>query len=182
MTVLPIVTAPDLRLNLPSEKVETVTDDIRTLMDDMLETMYQADGIGLAAIQVGVPKRIVVIDIEQAEDGSSAMKFVNPEIVWSSEENGPYEEGCLSFPAQRVEITRPLEVKVKYLDATGKEQELHATGLLATCLQHEIDHTNGVVLVDHASRLKRESILRKLTKARKLGDTPEYAVVDKHVL
>lgn len=177
MAILPLVIAPDPFLNQPSEKVEVVDDEIRALLDDMLETMYASQGIGLAAVQVGVHKRLVVVDVEYPSpryEGEEAgpgkpMKLINPEIVESSDALHDYDEGCLSFPGQYSSVTRPEVVTVKYLDENGKEQVLEADGLLATCIQHEIDHTNGIVFVDHISKLKRNMILKKLTKAKKSG-------------
>ena len=162
--------------------VAEVTDDLRRLMDDMLETMYAAPGIGLAAIQVGVAKRILVIDIgkpkagadDAAADGEKPkdkdpdpMYFVNPEIVWASEEIAVCEEGCLSVPDLYEDVERPARVRVKYIDYHGKSRELEADGMLAVCLQHEMDHLEGVLFIDHLSRLKREMMLKKLAKARK---------------
>ncbi len=175
MAVLPIVTAPDPRLKTPSKPVERVDDALRRLMDDMLETMYASGGIGLAAVQVGVHKRVLVMDIEHgsarypdAGSGKSHPLFlVNPEIVESSEELNSYDEGCLSFPGQYAEVTRPKRVTIKYLDYNGAAQTLEADELLATCVQHEMDHLNGIVFVDHVSRLKRDMIMRKLKKSKK---------------
>lgn len=175
MTVLPLVVAPDPRLEIKSKPVEKVDDELRRFMDDMLETMYASNGIGLAAVQVGVHKRILVMDVargsdryEGSETGKSEPLFlVNPEIIYESEEHNVYEEGCLSFPGQYAEVERPKKVKVKYLDYHGKEQVMDADELLATCVQHEIDHLNGVVFVDHISKLKRDMIIRKLIKQKK---------------
>lgn len=166
MTKLTIITAPDPRLAICSEEVKDVTPELQKLMDDMLETMYAEDGIGLAAVQVGVHKRILVMDLQQ--DGKKEPMFIiNPEIIESSEEENIYEEGCLSFPGQLAMVTRPKTVKVKFLDYHGKEQILDCDELLATCIQHEMDHLNGVVFIDHVSRLKREMILRKVKKIKK---------------
>ncbi len=174
MAILPLVVAPDPRLKIKSMTVEKVDDDLRMLMDDMLETMYESNGIGLAAVQIGVHKRILVMDIGQSsrykeskEHKSEPLYLVNPEIINESEEENVYEEGCLSFPGQYAEVTRPKKVKVKYLDYNGNEKILEADGLLATCVQHEIDHLNGVVFVDHISKLKRDFIMKKLKKAQK---------------
>ncbi|NDF12897.1 MAG: peptide deformylase [Proteobacteria bacterium] len=175
MTVLPIVTAPDPRLKIKSEPVEKITPEIQRFMDDMLETMYATGGIGLAAVQVGVHKRILVMDVDHgssrypdSQKGEHNPLFlINPEIVSESEEKNTYDEGCLSFPGQYAEVVRPKRVKVKYLDYNGKPQELEADELLATCVQHEIDHLNGVVFVDHISTLKRDIIMRKLKKKKK---------------
>jgi peptide deformylase len=175
MAILPLVIAPDPRLKVPSEPVKKVDDSIRKLMDDMLETMYASGGIGLAAVQVGVHKRILVMDIEHGsarypgtEGGDKKPIFmVNPEIVKESEEENTYEEGCLSFPGQYADVVRPKRVTIKYLDYDGKSQTLEADELFSTCVQHEIDHLNGVVFVDHISRLKRQMIMKKLEKSKK---------------
>lgn len=167
MTILPLVIAPDPRLAVCSEAVEVVDDKLRKLMDDMLETMYAEEGIGLAAVQVGVHKRVLVMDL-QREENNKPYFIVNPEIIEASEEENIYEEGCLSFPEQRAMVTRPKKVKVRHLDYQGNEQILECDELLATCIQHEIDHLNGVVFIDHVSRLKRDMILRKVKKLKKL--------------
>ncbi len=177
MTVLPLVVAPDPRLNQKSAPVEKVDDSIRALVQDMLETMYASNGIGLAAVQVGVHKRILVMDVEHGSDRypdteasegkSTPLVLINPEIVESSAEQNVYEEGCLSFPGQYAKVERPKRVTVRYLDTQGKEQHLHADGLLATCVQHEMDHLNGVVFVDHISQLKRGMLMRKLAKQQR---------------
>lgn len=175
MTVLPIVICPDPRLKTVSKPVEKVDDETRRFMDEMLETMYASNGIGLAAIQVGVAKRILVMDLGKGssrypnEDGGkpNPLFLVNPEIIWASEEQSPYEEGCLSFPGQYAEVWRPSKVKVRYLDYHGKEQVLDADGLLATCVQHEMDHLNGITFVDYLSSLKRDMIVRKVKKAQR---------------
>ncbi len=175
MAILKIYTAPDPVLKRVAAPVDTVDDTIRKQMDDMLETMYHDDGIGLAAPQVGISNRIVVIDVEQkqGEDKTglnrkgNPMFFANPEIIWSSEECSVYNEGCLSVPELYGEVERPASVRVKYLDYDGKEQEIAAEGLLATCIQHEIDHLNGILFIDHLSALKRNIILRKLKKLSK---------------
>lgn len=169
MAILPILTAPDPILKQKAEPVEQVDDAIRTLLDDMLETMYDAPGIGLAAPQVGVLKRVIVVDVASEEDGPQPLKMVNPVVTWESEEIGVYEEGCLSVPKSYSEVERPSEIKVAYLDEQGAEQQLEADGLLATCIQHEIDHLNGTLFIDHISRLKRSLILKKLTKLKKAG-------------
>lgn len=169
MTILPLVIAPDERLNIPSAKVEVVDDSVRTLLTDMLETMYANDGIGLAAVQVGVHKRCIVVDVGIRDGKPSPIKLVNPEIVTESEDYSVYNEGCLSFPDQFSDVERPAEVTIRYLDENGAPQTLQASGIMATCIQHEIDHTNGVVFVDHISGLKRDMIIRKLKKAKKLG-------------
>jgi len=180
MAVLPLVIAPDKRLNIASKDVEVVDDAIRQLLDDMLETMYANDGIGLAAVQVGVHKRCIVVDIARRDGSYHPMKFVNAKIVKKDPEPSVYTEGCLSFPDQFSEVTRPKGVTVRYLDEHGAPQEITADGLLATCLQHEIDHTDGIVFVDHISLLKRDMIIRKLKKAKKMGllhELPEAKAV-----
>lgn len=175
MALLPIITAPDPRLKVVSTPVEAVDDAVRKLLDDMLETMYAAPGIGLAAVQVGKPKRIIVIDLQrrlgEGEDAPRVREplfLVNPEVVWASEELAVYEEGCLSVPEHYADVERPARVKIRHLDYHGREQLLEADGMLATCAQHEIDHLDGVLFVDHLSAVKRGIILRKLQKARKL--------------
>mgnify|MGYP003651116452 FL=1 len=167
MALLPIITAPDPRLKVLSEPVDAVTDDIRQLMDDMLETMYDAPGVGLAAPQVGVTKRVIVIDTAGSDEDPAPMRLANPEVVWESEETKIYDEGCLSLPEYYSDVERPDRVRVRYLDYDGASQEIEVDGLTAVCIQHEIDHLDGILFVDHISRVKREVILRKLTKARK---------------
>jgi peptide deformylase len=169
MAIRPLVIAPDARLNITSQKVEVVNDDIRALLNDMLETMYANDGIGLAAVQIGVHQRCIVVDIAQRDGARAPMKFINAEVVENSANESTYSEGCLSFPDQYSNVVRPETVSVRYLDENGVEKTIHAEGLLATCLQHEIDHTNGIVFVDHISKMKRDMILRKLNKAKRLG-------------
>ena len=164
MALLPILTAPDPRLKTISKPVETVDDELRALMDDMLETMYDAPGIGLAAIQIGVPKRVIVMDIAGPDDPKAPRYYVNPEIVWASEETAPYEEGCLSIPDIYDEVERPARVKLKYLNYQGEEVVEDADGLFAVCIQHEMDHLEGVLFIDHLSRLKRERAVAKVKK------------------
>jgi peptide deformylase len=149
--------------------VESVSAEIRTLIDDMADSMYAADGIGLAAIQIGVPSRILVIDLDQKEGTRNPRAFINPKITWASDEMAVYEEGCLSVPEIWDDVERPARIKAEYLDEHGEKQLLEADGLLATCLQHEMDHLNGVLFIDHLSRLKRSMAIRKLTKAKKLA-------------
>jgi peptide deformylase len=170
MTIRPIITAPDPRLKTVSEAVDRVDDSIRKLADDMLDSMYAADGIGLAAIQIGVPKRMLVMDLDQKDGGRNPRLFINPKVVWASEEMAKMEEGCLSVPEVWEDVERPARITAEYLDRDGALQTLEADGLLATCLQHEIDHLNGVLFIDHISRLKRGIAMRKLTKAKKLKD------------
>ncbi|MFY9760219.1 MAG: peptide deformylase [Xanthobacteraceae bacterium] len=167
MAIRDIITLPDKRLRLVSEPVKHVDAGVRKLIDDMFETMYKAPGIGLAAIQIGVAKRVVTMDLSKKEDNHEPHVFINPEIVWKSDETAKYEEGCLSIPDYYEEVERPKEVKVKYLDRDGKPAEIEAKGLLATCLQHEIDHINGVLFIDHLSKLKRDRVIKKFAKAAK---------------
>lgn len=169
MSIRPILTAPDPRLRQVSKPVETVDDELRALMDDMLETMYDAPGIGLAAIQVGVPLRVIVMDLAGKDEEPEPRYFINPEILDPSEDMSVYEEGCLSVPEYYDEVERPARCRVKYLDYDGKEQVLDAEGLLATCIQHEMDHLEGVLFIDHLSRLKRERVLKKLKKEQRLA-------------
>ena len=158
-------------LKTVSQPVAGVDDALRALMDDMLETMYAAPGIGLAAIQVGVPKRVIVMDLAKKDEPKEPQVIINPQLLWRSEERTIYEEGCLSIPEFYEEVERPAKVRVKYLDLTGAEQELEASGLLATCLQHEIDHLDGVLFIDHISKLKRDRVIKKFAKAAKRSDT-----------
>ncbi|WP_129792872.1 peptide deformylase [Sphingosinicella sp. CPCC 101087] len=172
MALLPIYETPDPILRQISSPVEEVTDELRTLIDDMFETMYAAPGIGLAAIQVGVPKRLLVIDLQEPEEEEgepvrNPLVFINPEILETSETTKPYNEGCLSLPEQYAEVLRPDRVRARWLDRDGKSHEAWIDGLLAVCLQHEIDHLNGVLFIDHLSRLKRDMIMKKLIKARR---------------
>lgn len=164
MAVLPILVAPDPRLKQVAQPVSEINGDVGRLMDDMLETMYKAPGVGLAAPQVGVLKRIIVLDPARDGEAPRPMRLVNPEILWASEETGVYDEGCLSLPDQYDEVVRPVRVGVRYMDETNSVCEIEADGFLATILQHEIDHLNGVLFVDHLSTLKRGIILRRLKK------------------
>jgi peptide deformylase len=172
MAILPLVLSPDPRLKKKSAPVLVVDDAVRKLMDDMLETMYHSQGLGLAAVQVGVLKQVIVIDVKQRENEDNQrgvpLFIANPQILSSSPEECPYNEGCLSFPDSYSEVIRPAKVHVRYLDYQGKTQELHAEGLLATCIQHEIDHVNGITFVDHISTLKRDIILRKMRKFKRM--------------
>ena len=167
MAKLPIVLAPDPVLKAKAKPVAAVDDSIRRLMDDMLETMYAAPGIGLAANQIGVLKRVIVLDVAREGDAPKPVGMANPEVVWASDELSVYNEGCLSLPEHYADITRPKEIRVRYLDRDGKAQEIEADGLFATCIQHEIDHLDGVLFVDHLSALKRNMILKKLVKLKK---------------
>ena len=167
MSVREILVVPDPILKQVSKPVETVDDDLRALMDDMLETMYAAPGIGLAAIQVGVAKRVIVMDLAREGEPPAPRYFVNPEILWASEETAPYEEGCLSVPEIFDEVERPSQVKLRYLDYNGKVVEEDAEGLFAVCIQHEMDHLEGVLFIDYLSRLKREQAVKKVKKQAK---------------
>ena len=167
MALRDILILPDKRLRLVSKPVAKIDSATRKLVEDMFETMYDAPGIGLAAIQVGEPKRIVTLDLAKKDDPRNPQAFINPELVWESKEVGTHEEGCLSIPEYYEEVERPAEVKVRYLDLDGKPREIEANGLLATCLQHEIDHLNGVLFIDHISKLKRDRVIKKFTKAAK---------------
>ena len=171
MAVREIIKLPDKRLRLVSQAVKKVDRGIKGLVADMFETMYEAPGIGLAAIQIGVPARVVTMDLSKKEEEQEPRVFINPEILWTSDETATYEEGCLSIPEFYEEVERPAQVRVKYLDLEGREQLLEAKGLLATCLQHEIDHLNGVLFIDHISRLKRDRIIKKFAKAAKAKRT-----------
>jgi peptide deformylase len=173
MSLMPILTLPDNRLRLASAPVSGVDGDVRTLLDDMLETMYDAPGIGLAAIQVGVAKRVVVVDVakregEEKEEVKNPIFLINPEIVKASDERSVYEEGCLSIPDYYAEVERPARVRMRYLDRAGAMQEMDADGLLATCIQHEIDHLDGVLFIDHLSRLKRDRVIKRFVKDARL--------------
>jgi peptide deformylase len=168
MPLRPIIKLPDPQLRLVSEPVETIDAEVLALLDDMAATMYDAPGIGLAAIQVGEPRRLVVTDVSRDEDKREPLCFINPQIVWTSEETAVYEEGCLSIPEIYEEVERPAQCRVAFLDRDGAPQELHCDGLLATCIQHEVDHLNGVLFIDHISRLKRDRIVKKFAKAKKL--------------
>jgi len=167
MTLRQILTEPNKILREKSLSVENVDKDIQILMDDMLETMYAAPGIGLAAIQVGIPKRVIVLDIKQKEGQKNPICLVNPEIIEKSKNNSTYEEGCLSVPGQFAEIDRPDKCHVKYLDYYGEKKEIKAEGMLATCIQHEMDHLEGILFIDYLSKLKKTMIIKKLSKQKK---------------
>jgi peptide deformylase len=170
MVLRSIIIAPDPRLKIISAPVASVTAEIRALMDDMLETMYAAPGIGLAAVQIGVPKRVIVIDLAKEGQDDKPHFFVNPELIWASEETEFFEEGCLSLPEMYELLERPARCRVRFLDYRGATQEIEFSGMMATCLQHEMDHLQGVLFVDRISRLKREIVLKKLIKAKKLAE------------
>lgn len=167
MTIKPLIILPDPILRQVSTPLDTVNDEAQRLADDMLETMYDAPGIGLAAIQIGVARRMLVLDVSKEGEDKTPLVFINPEIVKASDARSVYEEGCLSIPDYYAEVERPAEITVRYVDRDGKEQTIDANGLLATCLQHEIDHLNGVLFIDHISKLKRDMVIRKFTKAAK---------------
>jgi peptide deformylase len=167
MSILPLIYAPDPRLKVISEPVETVDDRLRRLMDDMHATMREAPGIGLSAIQVGVPKRLIVVDVSPEDEPAAPLHLVNPEIVWYSDVGIVMNEGCLSLPEHFAEIERAEQVRVDYLDYRGEPASLEADGLLSRCIQHEFDHLDGILFVDHLSALKRNMILRKLVKAQR---------------
>ena len=166
MALRQILTEPNEVLRQKSIPVEKVDKDLQKLMDDMMETMYAAPGIGLAAIQVGVPKRVIVLDISGKDEPKNPMYFINPEIVQKSESNSIYEEGCLSVPGQFAEIERPEKCHIKYLDYYGQPKEIKAEGMLATCIQHEMDHLEGILFIDYLSKLKRSMIIKKLSKLK----------------
>ncbi|HWY60720.1 MAG TPA: peptide deformylase [Rhizomicrobium sp.] len=182
MAVRPIITAPDPRLKAVSTDVQKVDGETRKLAQDMADSMYAADGIGLAAVQIGVPKRVIVMDLnqkegDQKEDGKKTGRktnkkdwrvFINPKILWASDEKAVFEEGCLSVPEIYDDVERPARIRAEYLDLDGKRIEIEADGMLATCLQHEMDHLEGILFIDHLSRLKRAMLIKKLTKAKKM--------------
>jgi peptide deformylase len=167
MSVRKILTEPDPFLRQKSVKVDSVNDEIRLLMNDMLETMYAAPGIGLAAIQIGVPKRVIVMDLAKENEEKNPQYFVNPQILTNSNTDASYEEGCLSVPGQFAEISRPDKCKIKFLNYHGEEKILEAEGLLATCIQHEMDHLEGILFIDYLSKLKKSMIIKKLSKHKK---------------
>jgi len=175
MTIKPLIILPDPVLRQISKPVERVDGDLRKLADDMLETMYDAPGIGLAAIQIGIPLRLLVIDLAKDGEDKAPMVVINPEILDRSDDRSVYEEGCLSIPDYYAEVERPASVRAKFLNRDGKEQEITAEGLLATCLQHEIDHLNGVLFIDYISKLKRDMVMRKFKKLAK--DRPPNRMV-----
>lgn len=176
MAILEIIVAPDPRLKVTAKPVDGVDDDVRKLMDDMLETMHSAQGIGLASTQVGDPRRVIVVDVSGVDENPDPIRMANPELIWASDENSIHEEGCLSLPEQYAEVVRPDSIRVRYLDETGEIREREADGMLATCIQHEMDHLDGVLFVDHISSLKRGMILRRLIKVKKQAEAEAEAV------
>ena len=171
MALRDILVLPDKRLRQVSDPVKKIDAGVRKLVEDMFETMYEAPGIGLAAIQIGTPKRVITMDLAKKEEPRNPQVFINPEIVWSSQEKATYEEGCLSIPEYFDDVERPVQVRVKYLDLEGRPHELAADGLFATCLQHEIDHLHGVLCIDDLSKLKRDRVLKKFSKVAKRAAT-----------
>ena len=167
MARLPIITAPDPRLRRKCAPVEAVDETVRALMDDMLETMYAAPGIGLAAPQVGIASRVIVVDVGREDEQRAPYRMANPEMIRVSETHASYEEGCLSLPEHYAEVTRPAETVIRYLDENNEQREIEFEGVLATCIQHEIDHLDGILFVDRISKLKRDMIIKKLTKAKR---------------
>jgi peptide deformylase len=176
MALRPIITLPDPKLRLVSRKIERIDDSLRRLIDDMIETMHEAPGVGLAAIQVGEPIRVLVVDVAKKDEEPQPQAFVNPEIVWLSEERATYEEGCLSIPEYYAEVERPASVRARALDRDGKLREILAEGLLATVLQHEIDHLDGVLFIDHISKLKRDRVIKKFQKAAKRAGDGQHVL------
>jgi peptide deformylase len=172
MAVRDILILPDKRLRLVSKPVAKIDAATRQVVEDMFDTMYEAPGIGLAAIQIGEARRIVTMDLAKKDEPKQPQVFINPELVGTSDDKNTHEEGCLSIPEYYEEVERPAQVKVRYLDLDGKQHEIEANGLLATCIQHEIDHLNGVLFIDHISKLKRDRVIKKFTKAAKLGKQP----------
>ena len=170
MAIKTILTEPNKILRQISNPVDHVGEEEQKLMDDMLETMYAAPGIGLAAIQIGIPKRIIIMDISREKENKNPLHFINPEIVWKADEDIIYEEGCLSVPNQFAEINRPKECHVKYLDYFGQPQLFKAEGILATCIQHEIDHLEGILFIDYLSKLKKTMIIKKLSKQKEKSE------------
>jgi peptide deformylase len=171
MAIRPIIIAPDPVLKAKAKPVENIDGGIVRLMDDMLETMYKAPGIGLAAPQIGILQRVIVVDVADKDEEPQPFAMANPEILWKSDETSVHNEGCLSLPDHYADVVRPKQVRLRYIDRDGEVRELDADNLLATCVQHEIDHLNGVLFIDHISLLKRNMILRKLQKAKKSQET-----------
>ena len=179
MAVRDILILPDKRLRLKSDVVTAIDKPLRKLVEDMFETMYAAPGNGLAAIQIGVAQRVVTMDLAKKDDPKAPLVFINPEVTWKADERATYEDGCLSIPEYYEEVERPSAVRVNFLGLDGKPQEIEATGLLATCLQHEIDHTNGVLFIDYISKLKRDMVMKRFKKAAKKGEPVKPLSEDK---
>jgi peptide deformylase len=171
MPIRPLVVLPDPRLRLKSEPVGAVSAEVRAVVQDMLDTMYDAPGVGLAAIQIGVPKRIVTMDVSKSETERNPLVLINPEVIWASDETRAYEEGCLSIPEYYEEVERPERVRFRYMTLDGETVEADADGLMATCVQHEIDHLNGVLFIDHISKLKRDRVTKRFAKVAKREGT-----------
>jgi len=171
MTIRPVITAPDPRLKMVCKPVDKVDESVRNLMQDMLDSMYAANGIGLAAPQVGDSRRVIVVDVTRERGERRRYCLANPEIVWTSDEQFTYEEGCLSLPEHYADVTRPARARIRYLDEENHLREMEVEGLLSVCIQHEMDHLDGILFVDHVSSLKRNMIMRKLTKAKRLRET-----------
>jgi len=178
MALREILKLPDKRLRLVSEPVKRIDGSVRALVEDMFETMYDAPGIGLAAIQIGIAQRVVTMDLSKKDEAHEPRVFINPEVIWAAEEKSTHEEGCLSIPEFYEEVARPIQVKVKYLDLDGRNHEITADGLFATCIQHEIDHINGILFIDHISKLKRDRVIKKFTKAAKVANKPSKKKVE----
>jgi peptide deformylase len=173
MAILPILTLPDSKLRLVSAPIERVDASLNKLIDDMIVTMHDAPGVGLAAVQIGEPLRLLVADVAKKDDPPAPEAYINPEILWSSDERSVYEEGCLSIPDYYEEVERPASIRMRYIDRSGKTQEIVAEGLLATVLRHEFDHLNGVLFIDHISKLKRDRVVKKFMKiAKRQADGP----------
>ena len=171
MTIRPVITAPDPRLKMVCKPVDKVDESVRNLMQDMLDSMYAANGIGLAAPQVGDSRRVIVVDVTRERGERRRYCLANPEIVWTSDEQFTYEEGCLSLPEHYADVTRPARARIRYLDEENQRREMEVEGLLSVCIHHEMDHLDGILFVDHVSSLKRNMIMRKLTKAKRLRET-----------
>ncbi len=176
MALRPIITLPDPKLRLVSRTIERIDDALRRLMDDMIETMHEAPGVGLAAIQIAEPIRLLVVDVAKKDEPPQPQTFVNPQITWVSDERSVYEEGCLSIPEYYAEVERPASVRARYLDRKGEMREILAEGLLATVLQHEIDHLDGVLFIDHISKLKRDRVIKKFQKAAKRAGDGQHVL------
>ncbi len=176
MALRPIITLPDPKLRLVSKPIGRIDETLRRLIDDMIETMHEAPGVGLAGIQIGEPIRLLVVDVAKKDEPPQPQAFVNPQVTWLSDERSVYEEGCLSIPEYYAEVERPASVRARYLDREGKSREILAEGLLATVLQHEIDHLDGVLFIDHISKLKRDRVIKKFAKAAKRAGDGQHVL------